>query len=351
MKKLLLSLFAAIGILSLQSCSEDFEVAAPYKPMTIVFGILNMSDTAHYIRIQKSFLDEHKNAFDMAKVSDSNFYKESDLMVVVKEMSGSTQTAPPIPLTRVDMNQEGYPKDSGTFFKSPNYAYKFKWAINPSRTYRLVITNKATNITDSSEIRVVDAGRLDLSGGNIFPKRLSFPLSQSGQVLMLFLDQSIVGNVDYVEAAIRFRWVNKNTTTNQVTRDSADYTFATISGDALKDLKLQTEASNLYRFLADAMKPAPIGVDRYMDSCRILLLGTGKEYINYLTTSQIQSSGLTSGQIKPLYTNIMGKDVFGLYTSEAKKYIPNAYIDDITLNALKTDPLTTSLRIMGRPTP
>ena len=66
------------------SCSKDFKIDAPYKDITIVYGLLNISDTAHYIRIHKAFLDESKNALVMATTTDSIYYK--NLSVTVYEL-------------------------------------------------------------------------------------------------------------------------------------------------------------------------------------------------------------------------------------------------------------------------
>src|SRR5690606_21255581 len=131
MKKILFSVLSLAFVFGIQSCSEDFEVTAPYKDVTLVYGLLNMQDTAHYIRIQKAFLDENKNAFDMARQADSSFYRESDLEVVMKEIANGAMVGAPIPLSRVDMNLEGYPKKEGVFFTAPNYGYKFKKGLNP----------------------------------------------------------------------------------------------------------------------------------------------------------------------------------------------------------------------------
>src|SRR5690348_5076996 len=104
MKKIFLPLgFAAI--IAATSCSEDFEVAAPYKQVAVVYGILNAKDTAHYIRIQKAFMDEDKSALDMSKVPDSSYFKEGDIEATLIEVNGSN-TVKTIPLTRVDMTLE-----------------------------------------------------------------------------------------------------------------------------------------------------------------------------------------------------------------------------------------------------
>src|SRR5687768_1893340 len=113
MRNLLFIMLAAIFLTQATGCSEDFEVAAPYKDITIVYGLLDVKDTAHYIRIQKAFLDESKSAIGMAKEADSSFYNQLDVKVLELNSGSLTKL---IQLTRVDLADEGYPKDPGSFF-------------------------------------------------------------------------------------------------------------------------------------------------------------------------------------------------------------------------------------------
>jgi len=346
MKKLLLSVLSLASVLAFQSCSEDFEVSAPYKPVTVVYGILDMKDTAHYIRIQKSFLDESKSAFDMAKVSDSNFYKEGDLEVVIKEISGNTVIGQPIVLQRVNMENEGFVKDSGIFFRSPNYAFKFKKTLSAAATYRLWINNKTNNSFDSADIQVVDTGTLTVLGSNQ-NKRINFANTdpaKSGSTFSFYIN---AGNARYIEGALRFHWVERTlNTSGPGVRDSADFVFSRLTTlEDIKEGRLEIENTKIIAFLQASMGAAPEGFGRYMDSCEIVVYGAGKEYADYLTTLQIQSSGLTADQIKPLYTNIRGKDVFGLFSSKTTRVLRNAYIDDETLSMLKNSEATRSLAI------
>jgi hypothetical protein len=342
MKKLLFPVLLAASLLGLQSCSEDFEVAAPYKPVTVVYGILDLKDTAHYIRIQKSFLDEQKNAFDMARISDSSFYKEGDLEVMIKEMSGNTTIGQPIMLQRVDMDAEGYKKDTGTFFNTPHYAYKFKKVLNPAYTYRLLINNKLTNTRDSADIELVDSTTLTILGAN---RKLNFANTDPNLAGNTFAVFGNPGDAQYLEAYIRFRWVERLANGTGGTKDSADFMFASTTepNDFKNGLKVAN--SKIWGFLQTVMGPAPEGYARYMDSCDVIIYGAGREYAEYIETLQIQSSGLTADQIKPQYTNIRGKDVFGLFTSKTTRVLSNAYIDDMTLQALNSTASMRDLKI------
>lgn len=74
MKKLLF-LFAAISFFS---CSTELEVNAPYKDITVVYGLLNQRDTIQYIKINKAFLGEG-DAYQYALIQDSNEYRDEDI--------------------------------------------------------------------------------------------------------------------------------------------------------------------------------------------------------------------------------------------------------------------------------
>jgi hypothetical protein len=142
-----------LASLGLCSCTTKFDVAAPYKNITVVYGFLDQNDTAHYVRIEKAFLDNSKNALVMATVPDSSYFPALDVKMERFDVNGTLVDT--IHLNRVDMNAEGYTKQSGTFFTSPNYAYKFTILLDGNYTYQLVITNLLTGDVDSASAPVI----------------------------------------------------------------------------------------------------------------------------------------------------------------------------------------------------
>src|SRR5690606_21990065 len=121
--------------------------------------------------------------------------------------------------------------------------------------------------------------------------------------------------------------------------------------DDVKEGLLEVANTNIYAFLHTAMGDAPEGYARYMDSVDIIIYVAGPEYTNYINTLQIQSSGLSADQMKPLYTNIKGKDVFGLFSSKTTRVLKNAYISNETMQVLQNDANHRSLNIQGRVDP
>ena len=67
MKKAVVILLAFF--MGMESCETDFEVNAPWRDITIVYGLLNQKENPHVIKINKAFLGE-ADVNDMAQIRD-----------------------------------------------------------------------------------------------------------------------------------------------------------------------------------------------------------------------------------------------------------------------------------------
>jgi len=341
-------LFALAIIFS--SCSEDFKVAAPYKTITLVYGLMNPGDTAHYIRIEKAFLDENKSAITMAQVADSSFY--SNITVHLKELIGSIVLTDEI-LTRVDLNAEGYTKDTGAFFQSPNYAYKSKHTLTPGNTYRLVIKNQQTGQVDSSETAIIDNQASPPPQGFIINEfyssyQLVFPSLHPSDQLKIST-RGVPNNAKVFQAIIRFHWVDVDG--SKETDHSADFTVGSTAWDGVSaSVTMSTNQSAVYNFLRDNIGTAPINVKRYIDSCDLIVWAGSKDMYDYQQINDVQG-GLTADEIKPIYTNIKSSvagNALGLYTCRAMTQYHNVPINEQTLDSIETSSVTIGLNFQGR---
>jgi hypothetical protein len=339
MRKIVHSLaFIAIA-LGLHSCNDKLNIAAPYKNITVVYGLLDMSDTAHYIRIEKAFMDENKSALDMAKVADSSFY--AALTVSMKELRSDGTVNNSYSLYRVDLTNEGYPKDTGTFFATPSYAYKFTQTINPLYQYRLIVKNNTTGEIDSANSPVIDNSGPYTSFGvrEWLNSGMKIDFSHTGKYALSFTS-SIPANVGITQLILRFRWVDSSISTHSSTKHTADYTIPYTSTSSITDFS--TLNTTIYDYL-NATLGAPATTDnyRYFDSSDMILYAAGTEYEKYSRLNQNQG-GLTADEIRPIYTNIKGANVLGLFSTRAsisKLKIPfsEATKDSIAINASTKD--------------
>lgn len=358
MNKIKNNLIVLAAAASLASCNDKLNIAAPYKDITVVYGLLNKADTAHYIRIQKAFMDENKSAIDMAQEADSSFYR--NLIVVVKEISASGAVLNTFPLQKVDLTAEGYPKEAGDFFQAPNYAYKFKQALTSDNEYRVVITNTETGNVDSASTPIIENSDVSkftilewLSGfAGALPKEITFPklTSPSGKLLESTFSSNIPDNVGAVELVMRFNWTDSNVITNKATRRFADFNgFYGASGNSYlagsKNFTFTTQNKSYFDFLKSAMgKPDDLNTYRYMDSVDMFLYAAGTEYKKYQDLNS-NKGGLTANEIKPMYTNIKGKEVMGLFSTKGSVQKLQIPIHQETRDSLLSNSITKELNI------
>ena len=71
-------LFVIAGVLA--GCSTDLDINAPYKNVTVVYGLLNQLEPVQYIKINKAYLGAG-DALIYAQIADSNEWAESDITV------------------------------------------------------------------------------------------------------------------------------------------------------------------------------------------------------------------------------------------------------------------------------
>lgn len=360
MKKTLLLLVLPL-MLAVSSCKDDFEVAAPYQQITVAYAIFNKADKSHYVRIQKAFLDNNKSSIDMAKEPDSSFYK--DLTVVMKEFNNETgNLVKTIPMTRVDLNIEGYPKDeagSQGFFTKPSYAYKLMFpnvtdSLNPFLKYRLVIKNNATGRVDSSDFFAIVNSNRDNNPSSFYIStftNLNYALNFAKTEFQAkyTLSGKIPRNAKMIEGIIRFHMVEKDLNTGTKKNLSADLTFGTfVSTGTSEQFKLEIPNSSFYGFLYDAFGAAPVGVQRYIDSCDFFIYAGSHELYNYYSLALIQNSSLLGDQIKPIYSNMRGENTYGILASRALNTYLKVPIDEVTIDSIKLNKITKPLNIIGR---
>ena len=346
MKKIIFPV-SALLVMLMVGCSEDFNVAAPYKPVTIVYGLLDMQDTAHYIRIEKAFLDENKSALVMSQIPDSNFFPVLD--VKMKVVNGGAVTNI-ITLDKVDLNKEGYPKsDTGQFFTSPNYAYKFKGNLDKNSIYRLVIYNPATGETDSAQTPIISEDQNDDFIVPVFQSS-SYAIDVSSTILARKFTISGTGPANAVmfQGIIRFHYEDKDLASGAVTRQYADWSFASAATTTSPgNFQLSLPALDFYSGLRDAIGDAATGHGRYLDSSDIFIWAATPDVYTYQQVSITQGNSLTSDEIKPSYTNIKGKNALGLFAARAMIKDTTVGFSVSTIDSFENNPITLPCHILG----
>ena len=326
MKKLLFLLLPAV--LMIQSCSNDFDVTAPWKEIPAVFSILSPKDTAHYIRVEKAFLDPETNALEIAQIADSLYYPENAIDVYLERVS----TGQRIQLHRVDGNLEGYVREEGVFATQPNWLYKTKEALQEGESYRF---------------RMIRAdGKPDVTAETTLPATFNFqtpnPLQLPPRISFIrTAPTSIVWRTDvngvYFKVDFQIRYREETPAGILIRRDTLYWTPVSnaergdilVAGGQYKgEVKINSET--FYNFLVENIPPANDRF-RYFDGIEIILTGGGKEIREYQETASA-NSGLTGAEVIPVYSNL--SEGFGLFTGKNVAALVKIQVAQETVNAM-----------------
>jgi hypothetical protein len=318
------------------SCSEKFKVGAPYKDVTVVLGLLNANDTAHYVKITRGFFDEAKNNIDLAKFPDSIYYNNLDVKIDVKNGSGGIVKS--IVLNKVKLSDEGITKDTGVFVNNPAYAYKFKEPLNASYTYNLSV-----KLPNGKEVKGVTPVLGDINVST-FPGVLNFADPSAGVNFKWIAPL----NAGVCEFYYRFKYVEENTQT--MSSESKFVDLPIIPNQVLEIGKVDGayafKNQEFYSLLSANIPTKGLQYVRYVDTGDVICYSGSRELSNYINQNKAQG-GLTADQIKPIFSNLTGEDVYGLFSTRSKQVRPKLFFTQSTVDSMKTNPTIAKLQFLG----
>ncbi len=328
LKKVLLGilLFFLLG-----GCSTDFQLEGEWKDIPVVYAFISKQDTAHYIRLEKAFLQPGGNANQIAQIADSIYYAKATVQLE-KVSTGVRYT-----LTRVDGAREGYPRQDGPFAKSPNYLYKIKanqMNLKGGEQVKLLINRgEGKALISTQTIVVSDLALLDRPGSPIafidYNRQISFSWNTPVEAkvfdvrMRLYYRESTTGN-NYVNKTLD--WVLKNDLERGNDDTDTRITY-NITGE------------QFFRFIADNID-ATQNRRRIFDSMDFMVSGSGKEMLDYLRISRA-NTGITSSQVIPMYTNI--PNGVGIFTSRSLAARKGLQITAQTADSLRAGKFTRRL--------
>ncbi len=282
------------------SCSNDLKILAPYKNITVVYGLVDQNDPIHYIRINKAF-EGPGNAYTMAQQYDSIYYPVSAITAILQDSSTTTNT---IVNTYTLATTDTIPLGAGTFSYPKQLLYYTNATLNPNDYYNLiVINNKSGQRLTGSTALLPDASFLNgfgsnpdlyLSFSNAFPSTISWTTTQNARIYQM---------------TIRFYYDELYQSTR--TPKSLDWIFGALTSPTLSGgtaLEYSLTAQQLFSLIAYSISPES-GVTRMQDSVGIIFT-SGSDDLN--TYVQLSQPPLGINQDIPSYTDL--KNGVGLYT-------------------------------------
>lgn len=329
-------LLSVLFIVLLQSCSTDFDLTSDWKDVTVVYGILDKGNDTTFIKISKAFLDPKTDAYTIAKVPDSLYYK--DLTVQLQETGSSFGQT--VTLEKVDGNAIGHRKKDGIFSSDVNTLYITTIPLNPDRVYKLTITNKDDGKTVMSSTHVI--GSMSISSPSVGQKISLLP----GRNLLTRWKSAKNGKVYGI--ALTFNYKEYDVNTNQLLRDTSltwnvvnELVAGRVSGG--DDMSFNISGTDFYNFLKFSI-PANQQVYRVAGEITFTFTVGGEEYYTYTQVAKAHN-GLTAGQAVPEYTNI--ENGIGLFTSRIIHSQNKITLQNITIDTLACGIMTRNLNFLN----
>jgi hypothetical protein len=320
---LLKSLFVRIvlGItLFFQGCANDIDINANWKEVMVVYGLLNPTDSVHYLKINKAFLNEKTNALEAASVSDSLFFEDLEVRVVRQE----DQTVYPCEA------DNSIQKDSGIFANDRNTLWTFRAKISQFNTYRLEILRKSSG-------KKIEASTLICGQPAVFA-----PIADTFSTLNLQLENiPVIYNSGLNTAAydIRMDFIYDEFSVSDTSKKSQK----TITWRLITDQRTNNYGGNVrltniiprtafFQFIASQIK-VDATLRRRAKYVAFTFYGGAPQLVDYISVSE-PSIGIVQKQAE--YSNITG--ALGIFSSRHIYRIPKVKFDQNSL-----------LLLIGRP--
>lgn len=335
MKKTLL--LAIVSIL-LFSCKNDIDINADYKETPIIYGLLNLDSSTHYIKVYKAFLDEETSAVDIAQNPDSIYYADSIILSIERKSNGQKTY-----LSRIDGNTIGRPMEEGIFANSPNILYTFTQALNKDETYILNFENPRTGVKASAETKVVNNFQINapFEGFNF-----NFTSVTPFEVQWRSAANSRINDV-----TLRFYYFEWNIATPSIKiLKWVDWRVANgiIANNANggEQLSFPIQGSSFYSFLnANLAKDNQVRREAPQECIEVLFSVGGETLYNYIRVNQAQS-GITSLQTLTEYTNVEGG--LGIFSTRKISKRSTLGLTNSALDSLTCGNLTRELNFVNR---
>jgi hypothetical protein len=309
------------------SCDNELVVTENWKDIPVVWGFISKSDTAHYIRVEKAFLDPTTSPNIIARIPDSLYY-ENAVVTLKRIASGQVFT-----LTRVDGNLEGYPREPGEFSESPNYLYKIKanliavvagdeYEFSLQRNDHTPTVTAKTIILPSPVLRNPSPGPGSLLS---FKPNVDF-----------YYKWNPIEDAGVFDIQMRFNYSERSPETGNIyVPKSVKWTVA----QGLEEYEYKMDGAEFYNSVAAYIEEDPAAT-RVFGSIDILIWCGGKELLEYITVLGA-NTGITSTQDIPEYSNLSeGK---GIFTSRNLSDNVGFGLTNQSLDSLKNGSITGDL--------
>ena len=294
-----------LSVLLVPSCTTEVELEAEWENIPVIYGFLSIQDTAHYLRVQKVFLEPGGNALEIAQITDSIYYQDV-LVELTNQRSGQT-----VVMQRVDGADEGLPKEEGVFANEPNVLYKVAASdFDLQGGDQVEVSVSRGEEREPAVAQTVMLNKIDTSGSVSPGSRITrWDYDRNQNVTWRPGPRAAVFDIRFL---INYRESSADDPTNFIEQDLE---WQVVSGlqrdpDAPRQ-RFPVSGQAFYQFLGTNI-PAADGKIRILDEIEIFIQGGGREIQELIDLGQA-NAGITSAQSIPVYTNV--DNGLGVFTS------------------------------------
>lgn len=303
------AILASFALLS--ACSNDFDLIADADNTPVTFGFLDRQDSIHYIRVEKTFIDENINALELAKDPNQLYY--DNISVQLDRVDETNTVTQSLSLEEVNGTDLGLGREDGVFATNPNKLYRF---ILPNddefeggEKVRLTVNTGEEKAPVTAETTIV--GDVEFIDGQPatqivwkYDRETNFGWRTSkGSALF---DLVLYINIDEIDP---------NDNTNITTRTLEWVIQRNIRRDGeTPRMNVDIEGVRFFQFIQSQLQDAP-RVRRFFRSIDVVISAGGQELLDFLDITQA-NTGITSSQEIPSFTNFDNGGL-GLFTSRS----------------------------------
>ncbi|MDP4281461.1 MAG: hypothetical protein Q8867_04855 [Bacteroidota bacterium] len=315
------------------SCNKNLNVNANWKDITVVYGLLDQNDSAHYLKVTKAFLGDG-NALSFAKIPDSSYYRDS-LEIRMEEWNYSTLLRTFIFHDTLISNKEA---GDSIFYYPDQHVFVTYGKLNAEYTYKLFIRNKHTGKEITSKTVLVKKFSIDKPAS--YPAQASFDSSRSSELKWT----SAVNGRRY-QLVIRFHYIEaQKADTSKRTDKYVDWVvfkdMLSSDLDGKTTMTYSLPGSVFYIVLGGNIKPDNT-VTRAARDVSYIFSVASDDLSTYIDVTEPSSSII---QERPQFTNITGGiGIFASRHNNTKDNTKTLRLSETTLRQLKINSHTSNL--------
>lgn len=317
--------FLAVFISFFYSCSEKVNLVGDFKETAVVYGLLDHSDSIHFIKITRAFIGPG-NALEIAKIPDSSYFNQVE--ATVSEFVNGNLTRTWVLEDTIVENKD----TNGAFYGPEQKVYYFRTlpttvsssglngviqtspnpqltSLNPDATYKFKAIINGGEFEVTGETELVKGITTTTASQNFTFKFANNP----GEYISTGVAVSNSGNSFVVNTQLDIAFNEHRG--NDITEKRFNWQLGEVSTLPGTAKTFSALGQSFYDLIKANVSNDPTITRRTFNGIYVTVTGGAEELYNYMVVNQPSS---TLAQSKPNYTNLTvsnGKRVVGIFSS------------------------------------